>query len=165
MDERTPSASESDDTDTNPQRSFGDVSIEPDARQLWRGDERIDLTRTEYDLLLALIDNHGRILSSEALVTSVWGHAWLGDAHVIETHIGRLRAKLGESGRHPRHIRTVRGLGYRFDSGPDGESLDAAGAEATLSIGGEVISVLVRITLSPSGGLVDVSAELVDEGG
>lgn len=92
--------------------------IDADRRRVTLDGEPVTLTRLESALLLALSNQPGVVLSAQRLMIDVWGYSWLGDDHVVETHIGRLRAKLRESARHPRYIHTVRGAGYRFEPEP-----------------------------------------------
>jgi len=96
--------------------------------------EQITLTRLEFALLLALSEQPGVVLSPRHLMTRVWGYEWLGDDHVVETHIGRLRAKLGESARDPRFIHTVRNAGYRFEAEPPHPHLHVLTYDADLTL-------------------------------
>ena len=101
----------------NPTLQFGQMVIDPAARQVKKGNQLLELTPTEYDLLLVLANNNGRVLSREQLIESVWGYDYFGDARVIDTHIRRLRRKIEEDTATPQYIATVRGIGYRFDGG------------------------------------------------
>jgi DNA-binding response OmpR family regulator len=74
----------------------------------------VPLTRTEFDLLDLLTRSPRRTFSRVELLAAVWGNP-TGERHVIEVHIAKLRMKIGESASRPRHIRTIRGVGYRFD--------------------------------------------------
>ena len=73
--------------------------------------EEIELTGKERDLLLLLMSNKGKVFARERILNTVWGAQEDPLTNVIDVYIGRLRKKLGDSGRH---IRTIRGLGYRF---------------------------------------------------
>ena len=95
--------------------SFQQLQIDPDARQVKKGAQILDLTPTEYDLLVALAQNNGRVLSREQLIEAVWGYDYFGDARVVDTHIRRLRSKVEDDVAQPQLIATVRGIGYRFD--------------------------------------------------
>jgi DNA-binding winged helix-turn-helix (wHTH) protein len=95
-------------------RRFANLVIDVSGHQVSLDSRDINLTRLEFALLVALTQRPGVVMKPEKLLEEVWGYAWLGDDHVVETHIGRLRNKLGESGRAPRFIHTVRGVGYRF---------------------------------------------------
>jgi DNA-binding response OmpR family regulator len=72
----------------------------------------IDLTRTEFDLLVALMTRPRAVLTRRQLIEAVWGPGWMGDEHVVDVHIAHLRTKLGDNAGTPRFIRTVRAVGY-----------------------------------------------------
>ncbi len=91
---------------------FPHIRIAPEGRRVWAGGAEIELTTTEFDLLLALAQNAGRVLSREQLLQRVWGYNYYGDDRVVDVHIGHVRQKLGE---HAAAIVTVRGVGYRFE--------------------------------------------------
>jgi two-component system alkaline phosphatase synthesis response regulator PhoP len=92
--------------------AFVHVRLDPEARRAWVGDQEVDLTAIEFDLLLALAQNAGRVLSREQLLQKVWGYDYYGDVRVVDVHIGHVRQKLGK---HSDVIVTVRGVGYRFE--------------------------------------------------
>ena len=94
---------------------FAQLQIDSDARQVKKGSQILDLTPTEYDLLYALAQNNGRVLSREQLIEAVWGYDYFGDARVVDTHIRRLRRKVEDDVAQLQLIATVRGIGYRFD--------------------------------------------------
>ena len=96
-------------------RDFGALSIDPVAREATLGGTELVLTKIEFDLLDLLSGSPRRTFTREQLLRMVWGDGWFGDDHVIDVHLGNLRKKLGESASQPRHIRTMRGVGYRFD--------------------------------------------------
>lgn len=98
-----------------PPLTFQHIKIDADARQVWLDGTPINLTSTEFDLLLALAKQHGRVLSREQLIQQVWGHDFYGDDRVVDVHLGRVRKKVETDPTHPRHIITVRGIGYRFE--------------------------------------------------
>lgn len=80
--------------------------------EVWRGDQNVSLSATEYRLLLQFAHNLGKILTSEDLLTSVWGAEYKGDKEILWVSIARLRQKLEEDPHNPRHIVTRSGLGY-----------------------------------------------------
>jgi two-component system OmpR family response regulator len=98
--------------------TVGDLTLDDDAHQVWRKDEEISLTPTEFRLLRFLMLNRGRVMSKSQIVDHVWEYDFDGNANVVETYVSYLRTKLAaaESGR----IHTVRGVGYvlRTDDGP-----------------------------------------------
>lgn len=100
-----------------PLRRVGDLTIDPSAREARRGGERVELTRTEFDLLDVLTERPGHVLSRDQIFEQVWGGQWFGDRHVVDVHVANLRRKLGDDVQSPRYIRTVRGFGYGMGGG------------------------------------------------
>jgi DNA-binding response OmpR family regulator len=100
-----------------PVRRFGDLVVDPAAREVRHGGEPVELTRLEFDLLDALSERPRVVLSRRQLLQRAWGADWLGDEHLVEVHIANLRRKLGDDPSSPRYIRTVRGVGYRMGPG------------------------------------------------
>ena len=92
----------------------GPLLVEAESRAASIDGVELVLTRTEFDLLEALTGAPRRVWTRKALLTKVWGTEWPMDEHLVEVHIGNLRRKLGDKGREPRFIRTVRGVGYRM---------------------------------------------------
>ena len=94
---------------------FGDVRVEVAARTVTRGGTPVDITATEFDLLLCLIEARGVALARDAIFARVWGPNHHGTPRTIDNFIQQLRAKLEPDPQRPRHLVTVRGVGYRFD--------------------------------------------------
>lgn len=90
---------------------IGSLSINTKYRQVKSEQENVDLTPIEYDLLLCFVDNVNIALSRDKILDIVWGMDYYGDERTVDTHIKRLRKKLGKSGEM---IETVRGYGYRM---------------------------------------------------
>lgn len=91
----------------------GDVRIDELAHVAYLGEQALELTPKEYDLLLYFIENKGVALSREKILNGVWNYDYFGDLRTVDTHVKQLRSKLGESGEM---IVTVRGVGYRFEA-------------------------------------------------
>jgi two-component system response regulator MprA len=91
--------------------SFGDLSLDPATRTVKRGDRAIQLTRTEFELLLVLMQAPRRVLTREYILDAVWGYDFPTPANSLEVYVGYLRRKT-EAGGEPRIIHTVRGVGY-----------------------------------------------------
>jgi DNA-binding response OmpR family regulator len=89
-----------------------DLRVDVGSRTVQRSGEHIHLTRTEFDLLAALLAGRGSALTRGLLIDEVWGSDWFGDEQVVDVHIGHLRRKLGDPAAQPRYVRTVRGVGY-----------------------------------------------------
>jgi two-component system alkaline phosphatase synthesis response regulator PhoP len=94
--------------------SFRHVRIDIGAHTVSVDDVPIDLTSIEFDLLRALAENRGRVLSREQLLEKVWGGEYFGEMRVVDVHLGHVRQKLGDESL----IATVRGVGYRFEDEP-----------------------------------------------
>ena len=94
----------------------GDVSLDQDAYRVWRGDEEISLSPTEFRLLRYLMQNQDRVVSKNQILDHVWDYEYVGDLNAVETYISNLRKKLGD--KDAQLIRTVRGFGYSLRSRP-----------------------------------------------
>ena len=103
--------------DTNEVLRGGDVELDVDAHEVRRGGEVIPLRPKEFDLLEALMRRAGRVATREVLIDEVWGPSYFGDTKTLDVHIKRLRRKLEVDPSQPRHIVTVRGVGYKFVHG------------------------------------------------
>ena len=94
--------------------SFNHLRMDVEARIVTVDEQPVDLTTIEFDLLKALVENRGRVLSREHLLEKVWGGEYFGEQRVVDVHLGHVRQKLGRDDL----IVTVRGVGYRFDDVP-----------------------------------------------
>lgn len=98
----------------NSQQAAADgLQIDAAARAVYIDGSRLDLSPKEYDLLAYLAENRGRALSREQMLNNVWDYEYFGDLRTVDTHINRLRTKLGAKGEL---IQTIRGFGYRFEA-------------------------------------------------
>ncbi len=95
----------------SPVLTFGDLSLDPDTRDVCRGERPISLTRTEFSLLELLLENPRRVLSRGQILEQVWGYDFPTTGNALEVYIGYLRRKT-EADDEPRLIHTVRGVGY-----------------------------------------------------
>jgi len=91
--------------------SFQHLQLDITARKVTMDENPVDLTAIEFDLLKNLAENNGRVLSREQLLENVWGTSYYGETRVVDVHLGNLRKKLGKRDL----IKTVRGVGYRFE--------------------------------------------------
>ena len=89
----------------------GLLAVDPDAYRVTVDNEEVNLTATEFRLLLELFEHMGRVRSREQLLNAVWGYSFEGYARTVDTHVRRLRQKLGKASEY---IETLRGVGYRF---------------------------------------------------
>ena len=98
-------------------RVFGDLQIDPAAREVTLAGMPIDLTRTEFDILDLLSAQPRRVHTRAVIVEEVWGPGWVGDERVVDVHVAHLRAKLGDDTAAPRYVVTIRGVGFRMGAG------------------------------------------------
>ncbi|MDF1605018.1 response regulator transcription factor [Nocardioides sp. YIM 152315] len=91
----------------------GDLVVDVDAHRVTCGGAEVDLTPTEFDLLITLMRAPSRVWSRNVLMQEVWGQSW-GETHHVEVHMGNLRRKLGDRRGQVRFVETVRGVGYRL---------------------------------------------------
>ena len=92
---------------------IGDLVVDHAGHEVKRGDQRINLTPLEFDLLLALASKPQQVFTREMLLEQVWGYHYKADTRLVNVHVQRLRAKVEDDPDNPRIIMTVRGVGYR----------------------------------------------------
>ena len=93
----------------------GDLEVDPEGFRARKGGRDLDLTATEFRLLLELVRRPGQVFTRELLLERVWNYEYLGDSRLVDVAVQRLRAKVEDDPRHPKLIVTVRGVGYRFE--------------------------------------------------
>lgn len=97
----------------------GDILVDVARRRVVKNGETIDLTMKEFDLLVILMRNSGRVLTRDALLNQVWGMEYFGDARTVDVHVRYLRQKIEDEPEKPKYVITLRGVGYRFASEED----------------------------------------------
>ncbi len=95
-----------------------DVWLDLRARRAWHGDEELDLSPKEFELLALLVREAGRVVGRERIMREIWDTTWMGSTKTIDMHVSWLRRKLGDDAANPRYLSTVRGVGLRFETGP-----------------------------------------------
>lgn len=98
------------------ERQFGDLSIDVDSHEVYVNSELVVLTALEFKLLKQLVDRRGRVQSRDQLLSDVWGYSSEVTTRTVDTHIKRLREKLGPMGKY---VQTIRGIGYKFSRTPE----------------------------------------------
>jgi len=93
----------------------GGVRVDPDRHRVFVRGQEVHLRRKEFELLVLLIENAGRVLTRDTLIDRVWGADYVGDTKTLDVHIKRLRALIEDDPKNPTFITTVRGVGYRFE--------------------------------------------------
>jgi DNA-binding response OmpR family regulator len=98
---------------------FGEVEIHTGQRTVLRGGSPVSLRMKEFDLLMTLVARRGRVVSRADLLREVWGYRTWVATRTVDTHVAELRRKLEQDPAHPRHILTVRKVGYRLRTEPE----------------------------------------------
>ena len=93
---------------------FGELEVIPDEGVVRKSGTEVHLTKTEFRLLVELASSPGRVHSREHLLEKVWGYDYFGDGRLVDVHVRRLRTKVEADPAMPRHVVTVRGLGYKL---------------------------------------------------
>jgi DNA-binding response OmpR family regulator len=96
-------------------RRAGDVEIDLETRKATAAGRELELTSREFDLLAFFVTHPDRVHSREQLMEAVWGSRYFGTARTVDNFVARLRAHIGDDAEQPRHLETVRGVGYRFN--------------------------------------------------
>jgi len=94
---------------------YGDLKVFPDRYEAFLADESLEFTPKEFELLVYLLENKNRVLTRDQLLSAVWNYDFVGDTRIVDVHISHLREKIEENSRKPVFIKTIRGLGYKFE--------------------------------------------------
>ncbi len=97
-------------------RRIGDVEVDLEARRATAKGKVLELTSREFDLLAFFVTHPDRVHSREQLMQAVWGSRYFGTARTVDNFVARLRAHIGDDAETPRHLETVRGIGYRVNT-------------------------------------------------
>lgn len=92
-----------------------ELSIFPEQYEAVIRDKTLSFTRKEFELLLYLAKNKGKVLSRDQLLSSVWNYDFVGDTRIVDVHVSHLRDKIEPDTKHPVYIKTIRGLGYKME--------------------------------------------------
>jgi two-component system, OmpR family, alkaline phosphatase synthesis response regulator PhoP len=113
----TPSAVEVNPNEESDQveHHISNLHVYPDRFEAYLGEEQLEFTPKEFELLVYLIENKNRVLTRDQLLSSVWNYDFAGDTRIVDVHISHLRDKIEENSRKPIFIKTIRGLGYKFE--------------------------------------------------
>ncbi|WP_462412466.1 response regulator [Neobacillus sp. Marseille-QA0830] len=94
---------------------IGALTIFPEKYEAFFNDQKLELTLKEFELLLYLGQNKGRVLTRDQLLSAVWNYDFAGDTRIVDVHISHLREKIEEDTKKPIYIKTIRGLGYKLE--------------------------------------------------
>ncbi|SDH99386.1 two-component system, OmpR family, alkaline phosphatase synthesis response regulator PhoP [Planococcus glaciei] len=101
--------------DSSSPLTFGSLKVFPEQFEVYLGEEQIEFTPKEFELLVYLMENKNRVLTRDQLLSAVWKYDFAGDTRIVDVHISHLREKIEENSRKPLYIKTIRGLGYKFE--------------------------------------------------
>ncbi|SFI82228.1 response regulator transcription factor [Thermoflavimicrobium dichotomicum] len=105
--------------ETKTELRVGDLIIDPEGYEVMKHGKVIDLTPKEFELLLYMVNHRGKVLSRDQLLNAVWNYDYIGDSRIVDVHVSHLRDKIEEDSRNPAYIKTVRGIGYKFEGRKD----------------------------------------------
>ena len=94
------------------QKDYGGIVIDPEGRTVTVDGKQLEMSLREYELLKYLVDNEGIALSRDKILNNVWNYDYYGDSRTIDSHIKKIRHKIGKKGKY---IQTIRGIGYKFE--------------------------------------------------
>lgn len=97
--------------------NFGNLVIDFEKHEVLKNNEKIDLTLKEFEVLEVLVKSKGRVITRDFLLDKVWGYEYVGETRTVDVHIRHLRKKIEDYDKEPKFIETIRGIGYRFNSG------------------------------------------------
>jgi DNA-binding response OmpR family regulator len=100
---------------TTERLTSGDLALDLVARKAYKGEQEINLSYKEFDLLAELIRSRGVVLSRDLLLTKIWGYDYYGESRTVDVHIRWLREKIEDEPSKPKRITTIRSIGYRFE--------------------------------------------------
>ncbi len=100
---------------------FGDITIDFQRHEVKKNSEKVELTLKEFELLEILIKNKGKVMTRDFLLDKIWGYEYIGETRTVDVHVRHLRQKIESDDKNPMYIRTIRGIGYKFNYGEDYE--------------------------------------------
>ncbi|UII55149.1 response regulator transcription factor [Cytobacillus spongiae] len=99
---------------------IAELKVLPEHYEAYFNEDLLELTPKEFELLLYLVKNKGRVLTRDQLLSAVWNYDFAGDTRIVDVHISHLREKIEQNTKKPTYIKTIRGLGYKLEE-PKGE--------------------------------------------
>lgn len=106
-------------TDADPAEAelrIGELRILPESYEAYRGEELLELTPKEFELLLFLATNKGKVFSRDQLLDAVWNYDYIGETRIVDVHVSHLREKVEPDTKRPAYIKTIRGFGYKMEN-------------------------------------------------
>lgn len=93
----------------------GELEMDTEGYEVRKNGDPVELTPKEFELLIHLASHRGKVLSRDQLLNAVWDYDYIGDTRIVDVHVSHLREKVEEDSRNPIYIKTVRGIGYKFE--------------------------------------------------
>lgn len=112
---QVPTSSDEVDEDEDDGIKIAELKVLPNYYEAYFKGELLELTPKEFELLLYLVKNKGRVLTRDQLLSAVWNYDFVGDTRIVDVHISHLREKIEENTKKPIYIKTIRGLGYKLE--------------------------------------------------
>ncbi|MER2060233.1 MAG: response regulator transcription factor [Niallia sp.] len=112
---QVPTSSDEVDEDEDEGIKIAELKVLPNYYEAYFKGELLELTPKEFELLLYLVKNKGRVLTRDQLLSAVWNYDFVGDTRIVDVHISHLREKIEENTKKPIYIKTIRGLGYKLE--------------------------------------------------
>ena len=100
---------------TSDTMTFDDITIDFDKHIVLKNGSRLDFTLKEFEFLELLVKNKGKVITREAILEKIWGYEYLTETRTVDVHVRHIRQKIEKDDKNPRHIETLRGIGYRFN--------------------------------------------------
>lgn len=111
----TPTAETDQEVSENKTLQFGKLVVYPERFEAHLNEQPLEFTPKEFELLVYLLENKNRVLTRDQLLSAVWNYDFAGDTRIVDVHISHLREKIEENSRKPKFIKTIRGIGYKFE--------------------------------------------------
>ncbi len=111
----TPTAETDPEVSENKTLQFGKLVVYPERFEAHLNEQPLEFTPKEFELLVYLLENKNRVLTRDQLLSAVWNYDFAGDTRIVDVHISHLREKIEENSRKPKFIKTIRGIGYKFE--------------------------------------------------
>lgn len=102
-------------SDSEKMYHIGPLSVYPERFEASLDNKELEFTPKEFELLVYLLENKNRVLTRDQLLSAVWHYDFAGDTRIVDVHISHLRDQIEENSRKPKYIKTIRGLGYKFE--------------------------------------------------
>lgn len=112
---RTSKTSSAEKQEDSSKIQIGELVISPDQYEVYMNGEALEFTPKEFELLVYMAKNKGRVLTRDQLLNAVWNYDFVGDTRIVDVHVSHLREKIEKNSKKPLYIKTIRGMGYKLE--------------------------------------------------